>query len=66
VQSIVPHTRRPEAFTWINTASAAGIAASSALTGVLVAYAGVDAAGRALIGCVLTAVACAALSVRGK
>lgn len=59
VQATVAPRELTQGFTWINSASAAGIAASAALTGVLVAQGGVEAAMPTLMVLVLIAVASA-------
>ncbi|MDQ0743049.1 MFS family permease [Clavibacter sp. B3I6] len=64
VQATIPPARLTQAFTWINTASAAGIAASAALTGTLIATAGIRTATGALVGLVLVAVLSAGLAAR--
>jgi predicted MFS family arabinose efflux permease len=64
VQATVPAAALTQGFTWINSASAAGIALGAALTGVLVAHSGVGAAAVALLGLVLIAVASAVLAAR--
>lgn len=67
VQATVVPRALTQGFTWINSASAAGIAASAALTGVLVAQGGVVAAMPPLMVLVLIAVASAGLAqARGK
>lgn len=62
VQATVVPQELTQGFTWINSASAAGIAASAALTGVLVAQGGVEAAMPTLMVLVLIAVASAGLA----
>jgi hypothetical protein len=64
VQATIPPAGLTEAFTWINTASAAGIAASAALTGTLIATAGIRTATGALVALVLVAVLSAGLAAR--
>lgn len=59
VQATVVPRELTQGFTWINSASAAGIAASAALTGWLVAQGGVEAAMPTLTVLVLIAVASA-------
>jgi hypothetical protein len=64
VQATVTATELTQGFTWINSASAAGIAVSAALTGILIAYGGTRTATAMLVILVLTAVMSAALSTR--
>jgi predicted MFS family arabinose efflux permease len=64
VQATVPAATLMQGFTWINSASASGIALGAALTGVLVAHFGVGAATIGLFGLVLIAVASAVLAAR--
>lgn len=66
VQATAPATHVTQGFTWVNTASAAGIASSAALTGVLVSQFGPSAACFALIPLVLTALVCAAIPARAR
>lgn len=54
--------RWTQGFTWINTASATGIAGSAAITGVVLAHAGTRAATTVLVGLVVVAAVSAALS----
>jgi predicted MFS family arabinose efflux permease len=62
VQATVVPQELTQGFTWINSASAAGIAASAALTGWLVAQGDVEAAMPTLMVLVLIAVASAAFA----
>ena len=64
VHATIAPAELTQGFTWINTASASGIAASAALTGTLIATAGIRAATAALVGLVLIAVVSAALAAR--
>ncbi|RIJ54387.1 MFS transporter, partial [Clavibacter lycopersici] len=64
VEASVAAGELTQGFTWINTASAAGIAASAALTGALVTTAGTRTAVAALLGLVLVATAAAGIAVR--
>ena len=64
VQATVATEEVTQGFTWINTASAAGIAASAALTGTLLAAGSIRLATLALIGIVSIAVVSAAWSLR--
>ncbi|MGU3409422.1 MFS transporter [Microbacterium sp. M1A1_1b] len=64
VQASVAVSERTQGFTWINSASAAGIAMSAALTGTIIALDGTRFATAVLAALVLTAVVSAALSVR--
>ncbi|WIE62103.1 MFS transporter [Curtobacterium sp. MCLR17_032] len=64
VQATVPAAALTQGFTWINSASAAGIALGAALTGALVAHSGVGAAAIGVSGLVLIAVASAVVAAR--
>lgn len=64
VQATVPAAALTQGFTWINSASAAGIALGAALTGALVAHSGVRAAAIGVSGLVLIAVASAVVAAR--
>jgi hypothetical protein len=66
VQATIAPAGLTQAFTWINTASATGIAASAALTGALIASAGIRTATGALVGLVLVAVLSAGLAARRR
>ncbi|CAH0218465.1 MULTISPECIES: MFS transporter [Plantibacter] len=66
VQATVVPQELTQGFTWINSASAAGIAASAALTGRLVAQGGVEAAMPALMMLVMIAVMAAASAFRTR
>ncbi|WP_285028561.1 MFS transporter [Plantibacter sp. ME-Dv--P-122b] len=66
VQATVVPQELTQGFTWINSASAAGIAASAALTGWLVAQGGVEDAIPTLMALVLIAVVSAALPFRRR
>lgn len=66
VQATVVPQELTQGFTWINSASAAGIAASAALTGRLVAQGGVEAAMPPLMMLVLIAVMAAASAFRTR
>lgn len=66
VQATVTGTELTQGFTWINSASAAGIALGAALTGTLVAHDGTRAAAALLVVLVLTAVASAALAAQPR
>jgi predicted MFS family arabinose efflux permease len=66
VQAAVAPAELTQGFTWINSASASGIAASAALTGQLLATGGVEAATPPLLILVLIAVVSAALSFRRR
>jgi hypothetical protein len=63
VQASIAAGELTQGFTWINTASAAGIAGSAAVTGTLITHGGVGAATLQLIALVLIALVCAALSL---
>ncbi|WP_344791984.1 hypothetical protein [Gryllotalpicola daejeonensis] len=63
VQACVASSRITEAFTWVNTASATGIAAAAALTGTLVTAHGVSTATAAVIGLVTIAAGSAAVNL---
>ncbi|WP_086472859.1 hypothetical protein [Plantibacter elymi (nom. nud.)] len=65
VQATVVPRELTQGFTWINSASAAGIAASAASTGWLVAQEGVQAAMPPLMILVLIAVASAGFAQAG-
>jgi len=64
VQATIAPAELTQGFTWINTASATGIASSAALTGTLITTAGIRTATVALVGLVLIAVVSAGLAVR--
>jgi hypothetical protein len=64
VEACVAPGELTQGFTWINTASAAGIAASAALTGALISSVGTRAAVAVLLGLVLVGTASAAVAVR--
>ncbi|WIB58886.1 MFS transporter [Curtobacterium sp. MCLR17_007] len=64
VQATVVPSERTQAFTWINSASASGIALGAALTGTVVATSGTQAATTLVLVLVLTAVAAAVLAAR--
>ncbi|WP_052129236.1 hypothetical protein [Clavibacter michiganensis] len=64
VQATVAPAALTQGFTWINTASATGIAISAALTGTLITSAGIHAAAVALVGLGLVAVLSAGLAAR--
>ncbi|OAN33738.1 hypothetical protein A4X17_14980 [Plantibacter sp. H53] len=66
VQATVVPQELTQGFTWINSASAAGIAASAALTGRLVAQGGAEAAMPPLMMLVLIAVMAAASAFRTR
>ncbi|MFJ3383025.1 MULTISPECIES: MFS transporter [unclassified Curtobacterium] len=59
VQASVPASRRTQGFTWVNSASAAGIAVGAAVSGTMLAVSGVQAATAVLVVLVLVGVACA-------
>lgn len=59
VQASVPASRRTQGFTWVNSASAAGIAVGAAVSGSMIAVSGVQGATAVLVVLVLVGVACA-------
>lgn len=59
VQASVPASRHTQGFTWINSASAAGIAVGAAVSGSMIAVSGVRGATAVLVVLVLVAAACA-------
>jgi len=63
-QACVPASERTQGFTWINSASAAGIAAGAALIGGAVELGGVQPAAAILTLLTLAAVVCAAFAIR--
>jgi predicted MFS family arabinose efflux permease len=65
VQASVAPAELTQGFTWINSASAAGIAASAALSGVLIAGGGVGAATPPLVIMTSVALVCAAVARAG-